>query len=103
MWAEMAREIIPGLIVGLLLAIASGRREDKRADKEHSTPTYGELMASLDRTQDHAEELRKDLSALRDERDRLARRLGDWQDWGHDLAAFWEHRRMQDRPPTLPD
>lgn len=103
MWQEILTNLTIPLVVGLLLAIASGKREDKRADKEHTTPTYGELMTSLDHAQDHTEELRKDLSTLRDERDALARSLSDWHDWGHQLVAFWEQRRMCSQPPHLPD
>ena len=110
MWAEMAREIIPGLAIGLLLAIASGKREDRRQHELSTTPSYEALQVQLAAEQAQLSDekaardrLRVDLSKLRDERDALHTQLGDWRDWGHDLSAHWDEIRARPEPPDCPD
>ena len=107
---QLLTDLILPLAVAATVALLTSHREDLRQARAHLTPSYDSLSDQLTQTRDAMDSkqlaldaMRKDLSQLRDERDQLARSLGDWQDWGHDLAAFWEQRRRADRPPTLPD
>ena len=102
MWAEILRDLTVPIIVGLLLAIASGRREDRRQHERISTPSYDALAKQLSDEQAARDLLRVDLSKLRDERDQLHTELGDWQDWGRDLQRGWGEIRTHPEPPDLP-
>lgn len=110
----MLREILTNLmiplVVGLLLAIASGKREDRRQHELSTTPSYEALQVQLAAEQAQLSDekeardlLRVDLSKLRDERDRLSHQIEDWRDWGHDLVRNWGEVRTHHEPPGCPD
>ena len=110
MWQEILTNLTIPLIVGLLLAIASGKREDRRQHELTTTPSYEALQVQLAAEQAQLSDekeardlLRVDLSKLRDERDALHTQLGDWQDWGHDLVRNWATVRTHPEPPNCPD
>lgn len=103
MWQEIIGDLAIPLIVGLVLALASGRHEDRRQRQAIITPTYDALQEHLSAEQEARDRLRIDLSTLRDERDRLHAELGDWIDWGHDLIRNWEQTRQDPHPPDCPD
>ena len=103
MWQGILSDILGPLIIGLLLAIASGRREDMRQTRALMTPTYTALSSALAAAQNAETSVRAELSTLRDERDALHTQLGDWQDWGHDLTIHWDTVRLQTAPPPTPD
>ena len=102
MLREILTDLMIPLVVGLLLAIASGKREDRRQHELTTTPSYDSLQEHLSVEQEARDRLRIDLSKLRDERDRLHAELGDWQDWGHDLVRNWDEIRTHPEPPDCP-
>lgn len=103
MWQEILTDLTLPIVVGLVLALASGRREDKRQMAAITTPTYDSITRQLLATQQALDAQRDKVSELRDKRDELSHELGDWRDWGRDLVENWAEIRRHTAPPHMPD